>query len=151
MQNIVDKYGAEILDDFELLETRPFWNLVDIGSKYGFTREYARQIYNKLYNTGYMKLKKAKTAELEKRIVCRNDPRYKVAEYKKYNHKKGAEAELLFYNKCKELGFVVALLCDTIIDIKVNGYYVDVKSCYSPKKPSPKMKDGYYPFVISEN
>lgn len=62
--NMVKKYGIGILRDFEDLQTRQFWNLTDIGKKHGFSREYARQIYKRLYGRPYLKIKKEKTVRM---------------------------------------------------------------------------------------
>ena len=48
-QNLLKKYGIGILEDFELAKNNPTITQTSIGKKYGFTREYARQVINKLY------------------------------------------------------------------------------------------------------
>ena len=60
-ESLVRKYGAEILQDFKDLNKKQRWNLTDIGKKYGFSREYARQIYNRLYGKPYRSVRSAKT------------------------------------------------------------------------------------------
>lgn len=50
---LVKKYGQQILEDFDDLFIRQFWNLSDLAKKYGFSRERARQIFKKLYGYGY--------------------------------------------------------------------------------------------------
>lgn len=65
------KYGEQILKDFNDLFTRQFWNLTDIGKKYGFSRERARQIFKRLYRREYQSIKKTKQLErVEKQKSC---------------------------------------------------------------------------------
>lgn len=53
---LVEKYGRQILKDFDDLFVRQFWNLSDLARKYGFSRERARQIFKKLYGHGYKRI-----------------------------------------------------------------------------------------------
>lgn len=54
------KHGDVLLRDFEDLFTRPLWNLSQIGKKYNFSRERARQIFYELYGVGYSSISKEK-------------------------------------------------------------------------------------------
>jgi len=129
INNLIRKYGDEILNDFDLLNSKPFWNLVDIGNKYGFTRERARQLYKKLYGRAYQKIATKKLKIANSKIVCLNDPRYKTAEYSKDSKQfTGAKYELQFYNQCKKRGIDIKVPCTATIDFKVNGFSVEVKS-----------------------
>ena len=136
-KNLITKYGFGIICDFDDLNHRPFWNLVDVGNKHGFTREYARQIYKVLYGKAYGKAKVRKTSNRirsEKSIACTHDPRRKFAEYKRNgsNIWKSALSEKMFFDECEKRGLVSEILCSARIDIKINGYLIDVKSCFTP-------------------
>jgi hypothetical protein len=47
-----EKYGPEALESFDTL-VREGVTLQEIGHYFGFSREYARQVYNKLYQSSY--------------------------------------------------------------------------------------------------
>jgi len=139
-KNLIKKYGFGIIMDFDDLNHRPFWNLVDVGNKHGFTREYARQIYKVLYGKAYGKAKVRKTSNRirsEKSIACTHDPRRKFAEYKRNgsNIWKSALSEKMFFDECEKRGLVSEILCNSEIDLKVSGYFIDVKSSFTPAKP----------------
>ena len=50
---IIKRYGSTIINDFELLKTDPIWTLERMGKKYGFTREYARQLFKIIFDKSY--------------------------------------------------------------------------------------------------
>ena len=47
-----EKYGMDALESFDLM-VRNRTTLQEIANSFGFTREYARQVYNKLYEGSY--------------------------------------------------------------------------------------------------
>jgi transposase len=47
-----EKYGPDALDCFDMM-VRNRTTLQEIANYFGFTREYARQVYNKLYQGSY--------------------------------------------------------------------------------------------------
>ena len=47
-----EKYGPDALESFDMM-VRNRTTLQEIANYFGFTREYARQVYNKLYNGSY--------------------------------------------------------------------------------------------------
>jgi len=47
-----EKYGPDALDSFDMM-VRNQTTLQEIANYFGFTREYARQVYNKLYQGSY--------------------------------------------------------------------------------------------------
>ena len=68
---LVEKYGQQILKDFDGLFVRQFWNLSDLARKYGFSRERARQIFRKIYGHGYKQIKMEKTIKrMEESDLC---------------------------------------------------------------------------------
>jgi hypothetical protein len=47
------KYGKSIFRNLEKLKNEKGYTLQDLGTKYGFTREYARQIFGKYFGFPY--------------------------------------------------------------------------------------------------
>jgi transposase len=47
-----EKYGSDALQSFDMM-VKNRTTLQEIANYFGFTREYARQVYNKLYNGSY--------------------------------------------------------------------------------------------------
>jgi len=142
---ILKRYGIEFFNDLDRATQNPFFNLTDIGDKYGLTRERIRQIYKVIYGGPFNPVKKDKRATLEIGDPCINDPRRKVAEYKKGLQRIGAKSELLVFKKCKKLGFDVRPRCEQITDLWVNGHIIDVKSCTLQSQPHLSK---YYHFSI---
>jgi len=152
IKRLVEKHGEEFLADFNDLKKKQFWNLVDIGNKYGFSREYARQIYKSLYNKPYRPIRTKKTKKI-KDISCVHDPRRKYADYKENNSAvwKSAKTESMFFNECEKRGFKLEILCRKSIDIKINTYLIDVKSCFKPRLYHPESKTRYLVFHLSKH
>lgn len=152
-KRLIERYGREIINDLKAVKTQQYWNLTEVGKKYGFSREYARRLFKKVFGKSVTKYEKAKTvkrtAEI-KSMNCANDPRHKMANYKGGHPKAGAKAELLVFNKCKELGFDVEIPCNQVYDLKINGFNVDVKSSSREQKMLKKGQVGnrssYYYF-----
>ena len=139
-------YGLEILKDLEDLQTKPYWNLADLGRKYGFSREWARCIFIKFYGENYSFIRKEKTKKIyQDELACKSDPRYKVARCKSKHTSMGAYAELLFYNKCQELDFQIDMPFNKTIDIIVNGFKVEIKSS-SPYYACKRSKIRHFRF-----
>lgn len=134
LKKLIKKYGKKILKDFETLKSNYGWTLERLAQKHGFTREYARQLYEIIFNEKYTKkvehFKDIRACDVD---VCPNDPRYKYAEWKRGNNNvwKSAKTEKMFFDECKKRKLKPKLLCDRAVDIKINGYFVDVKSCFS--------------------
>lgn len=47
-----EKYGSDALEYFDMM-VKDHTTLQEIANYFGFSREYARQVYNKLYNKSY--------------------------------------------------------------------------------------------------
>jgi hypothetical protein len=124
---LVDKYGVEILDDFKKIKINPYWRLADIGRKHGFTRERARQIFNRIYKTTCMKTRK----KINKELSCAYDPRIKVIEYTR-SWKMNADVELLFFNECKKRSFNVKILCSGK-GLLINGRQIKTRASFGFK------------------
>jgi len=151
-KKLIKKYGKEIIEDINKLNHQPYWNLKDLGVKYGFTREYARQLYNIFYKRPYRPVRTKKMEEKNKDLTCFHHPIRKYIDYKKgnYNTWKSVVIEKLFYEECKKREYNIEILCSNYIDIKVNGYLIDVKSCYTLNLHKGQ-KIPYYKYRISIN
>jgi len=147
IDNIKKKYGDEIIQDLEKVKTNPYFPLTIIADKYNISREYAGQLYGIIYGNRY-NADDGKTT-IEPEISCVNDPKRKVADWKKSGTKyQGAITEKLFMCKCELLGFNVSTPCKTTFDIFVNGWIIDVKSSRISGKTSPHLKIKYNKFSI---
>ena len=60
------KYGVRALETFKSLAENPSHSLADAARRFSFSREYARQVYKKIYGTPYSTLLKRKSAERKK-------------------------------------------------------------------------------------
>ena len=153
IKKLKEKYGEEIISDFDKLNMQPFWNLVDIARKNNFSREYARIIYNILYGKPYQEIQNKKMLEVKKDLstVCVHHPKRKLADCKneECNVYKAALTESMFYEECKKRGFNINVPCRPEIDITVNGYNIDVKSCFQSTRTSKKNNSLFYRFVMS--
>lgn len=139
IKGLIYKYGVKMLADFIALSNRPFYSLRDFADKYGFTRERARQIHFRLIGKPFQETASKKTAmilEERKSMGCVHDPRQKINYYKKRTNKfKAAEIEKLFFDLCEEKGLNPQAPCSPEFDLKVNGFSIDVKSCFTPFLP----------------
>lgn len=63
VERLAERYGSQILRDFDDLFVHHFWNLADLGRRYEFSREYARQVFRKLYGHGYKQVRSKKRVE----------------------------------------------------------------------------------------
>ena len=114
-----------------------------LEDKYGITKERIRQLHKSLYGKPYSPIKKRKTQErAENETSCINDPRRKYADYKRGNTSiwKGVKTEKMFFDECERRGLNPEILCSRAIDIKINGYLIDVKSAYRPFKMNRDSK-----------
>jgi hypothetical protein len=133
---LIERYGKEIIDDLKKVKAVPLFTLQYVADKYGFSREYARQIYKNTFGEKYTVARKKKERALKIKTSCQNDPRHKVADFKRGSSVHiGAIAEKLFMCRCDLLGHNVTLFKDKLIDIQVNGKTVDVKSSKQRKGP----------------
>lgn len=142
-KKIIERYGKEIVNDLYRVKKTPLSTLQSIADKYGFTREYARQLYLKYFGETYTKAAEEKAKKV-KDTACTSNPIYKVAEYNKGSLQYfGAVAEKLFMCRCEIEGLDVVLLEDKSIDIMVNSHLVDVKAARDTGR-------GKYRFSASE-
>ena len=152
IERLKKKYGEDLINDLILIKKHASMTLTEIGDKYGFSREYARQtfkIVNGVPYTKYLKIKADKYNDSLEEIGCSEDPRHKVAEYTGGTSLKGAKAELLCFNKCEGLGFDVSAPCNKTVDLLVNGFRVDVKSAWGTNSMGSSVAE-YYCFLASK-
>lgn len=156
---IVVRFGDGIKNSMrELMEGIEGTTLDSIGKQYGVTREYIRQIFKLFHGESYSNVVKKKVEFNErmriesKTMSCIHDPRNKVASYKNHNSSqfKGAESELIVFNKCRELGMNVSPSKTTKIDLIINGWVCDVKSRGTIPKLGKHNKRAYYNCNMSE-
>ena len=149
MKSILLKYGKDVFKDLKSAKNIPYITLQSVAEKHGFSREYARQLYEFVYLDTYTNAHNKKMLTVEE-TQCPHNPAHKVAEYKKDSLKyKGAIAEKLFMNKCEALGFDVLIPCKPMFDIIVNKWLIDVKSCTKLTKTRPDVNTLYNHFHIS--
>ena len=134
-RNLINKYGYEILYDFNLLSTKHYSTLSEIALKYNFSRERARQLYNELFSIPYREIKRRLKEDRDSQLSqlsCIFDPNYKVASLPNDStQKKGAEIELLVFNKCKKIGLSAKIPKIKTYDLIINNHKIDVKSAYT--------------------
>jgi hypothetical protein len=147
---LVERYGPDIISHFEKARTTPFYSLVDIAKKYGFSREYSRQLYEKIFGEPFTIAKKDKSKNIAE-IGCKYNPKGKVANYKPGSLIYiGAIAEKLFMCRCELLGYKVEMYHNSNIDIVINGFKVDVKSATKCSATTKRYKDKkYWRFQVS--
>lgn len=140
---LVWRYGTEILDDLRRLAIEENMTLDSIGKKYGFTREYARQIFANIYGFNYTSVldnkKETRKQIIERTRLGKFNPAYKIQTYRDGLVKKGAIAENKVLDICNTLGYKVSPYHDRSIDLVINGFMVDVKSIYTLHRTSPSQ------------
>lgn len=147
---IKERFGDDLISDIEQARTNPFTTLQSIASKYGFTREYARQIFNRHFQIDYGSC--CATPGYICDLSSKHDPRNKIELYKKgsriYN---GTEIELLFIDECKKYGFEISSPQNRSTDIIINGYNVEIKSASTPRKTIKNSKAEYFHYYATKN
>lgn len=156
IKNMVKKYGIDILKDFKLLKKDYNLTLEIFGKKYGFTREYARILYKIVFGKAYTKAlnkKRKRWRQLRdstKDLVCKNNPKFKIAEYKKSSTmRQGALIEQKFIEECEKRNLNVEIPCKAVIDLKVNGFNVEVKSNGKSKLVGKAITKRYVFYISS--
>ena len=145
----IDKYGYSIVEEFEKIKTNPFYTLQCVADKYGITRERIRQLYIAFCGHAYTIDLKKQSELRAKELACIHDPRYKVAEYKiNTPTHRGAIIEKKVLSICEHLGYNIEIPCQKQIDLKINGYKIEIKSTQKPKKTNPKGSATYYHFNV---
>jgi hypothetical protein len=154
--SLTEKYGKEILSDFDNLFNQSDISLIDISKKYGFTREYARQVFEKIFKFHFTVIKKQKIEQRKQKIELvrqlRKNPCSKVERFKAGDSTiyKGALVEKKVYDICNVLGYEIKPYTPgSAIDLVINNYMVDVKSCYSTTLTSKGKATRQFHFHIT--
>ena len=131
-KGLAKRYGSSIILDFEQLFRVSYWHLSDIAVKYGFSREYARQIFQRLYNCslGQIRGERRGKRRIGLQIKPQCSPMLKLELYHKDSLARvGAVVEALVVEKCEELGYVWKYEPHgRVIDFEINNHLVEVKS-----------------------
>lgn len=150
-ERLASRYGEELIADLDKIITDPSFKLRMIGDKYGFTREYTRQIFKGVHGFAYTNA--VKTKSMLKIINDRLqmlDPNRRAKEYRG-KALIGAIAEKKVSDICKSIGYIVIPKKeDEIIDFVINGYNVEVKSRVTANLLSKKCFCEYFHFNLSQ-
>ncbi len=120
-----EKYGAGALEIFRHLVENPGNTLADMGRYFGFSREYARQIYRKIYGFAYTEVYRQKI-EVKKIQRLNQLPA-------KRKDKKEPLSVIKVREKVEELGFSFAYRNNgNPFNALINGYKVNIKAAYLP-------------------
>ena len=146
-QRLVQRYGQDVVNDLETVKNKDKSNLRGIAAKYGFSREYARQIFKRLFGFSYTACLKAKISERREKVIkTLYDPEKKLIRYKEESLRyKGAIGEKLCMDICRTIGYEIAVCRESTatIDLVINGCKCEVKTAYIP---FGKQKTHYYRF-----
>jgi len=155
--SLIEKYGKEILTDFNDLLKQSDISMVDISKKHGFTKEYARQLFEKIFKFHFTVIKKQRTEQRKRKLELdrqlRKNPCAKIERFKAGDNNiyKGALAEKKVYDICNVLGYEIKPYTPgQTIDLVINNYMVDIKSCYSPALTSKGRTTKQFHFKIAD-
>jgi hypothetical protein len=147
-ERLVERYGQAIVNDYEAVRDKDKINLQSIADKYGFSREYARQTFKRLFGFDYTTCLKAKMSKRRERIIKTvHDPEKKLIRYKEGSLQyKGAIGEKLCLDICRAIGYEIAVCRESTptIDLVINGFKCEVKTAYIP---FGKQKTKHYRFT----
>ena len=93
LRHFEGRYGPGAVETFKELIERPYTSLTDVGGHFGFTREYARHVYRKIYGRPY-------TGAYRRKRLLKQSKRLE----KKRNNSKRAGALAKVGAKMKSLG-----------------------------------------------
>ena len=115
-------YGLGAIETFKELVERPETSLADVGGHFGFTREYARHVYNKIYNRPYSEAyRRKRRLKKKKRLSERRDK------------SKRAGALMKVGEKMKSLGLPYSITYKgNSYTIFTNGYKVGFRMSCTP-------------------
>ena len=153
INKLTKKYGDNIINDLKDIMNS---SLRELGDKYGFTRENARQIFKRVFNVDYTIIVRERNRihkdNAQNELVLKKDPRNKLIKYKKgSNVYKGAVVEETVFNILTSLGYDVKPYMESnSFDLVVNDYKVDIKSCYRSRVTSKAQRIKAFRFVCSK-
>lgn len=153
---LTEKYGKEIFTDFENLLNQNDVSMYDISKKYGLTRERVRQLFEKIFKFHFTVIKNQRKEQRKLKVELdrqlRKNPCVKVDRFNSgdSNLYKGVLAEKKVYDICNALGYEIKPYKPSqAIDLVINDYMVDVKSCYSTIFTSKGQTTRQFHFTIS--
>ncbi len=150
----LQKQNKKMVADFRKLEIDPSLTLTSISKKYGFSKEYARQLFEKIYGYKFTILKDKRIGEREAKEqqerFNKKNPINKVNRYvTTSNAGKGAQSEKLVLDICLFLGYEYKPFPrKNQIDLVINNFWVDVKSRYKGFL-LPKIQIQRYQFQLT--
>ena len=148
LQDLEFRYPG-IRKQFGIMFKNPYWTLKRVAEQYGFSREYARQLFQQISGLGARDLIALRKRQKREDMACVYDPRYKVAEYQEGTIKNGAIAEKIVFERCEVLGFDVKPSVDRAYDLEINDFRVDVKSSWKAGSRGGQAVSKYYSFSLS--
>ena len=115
-------YGFGAVETFKALTERPNTSLTDVGGHFGFTREYARHVYKKIYGRPYTEAyRRKRLLKKKKRLAERRD------------NSKRAGALMKVAEKMKSLGLPYSITYKgNSYTIFTNGYKVGFRMSSTP-------------------
>jgi methylphosphotriester-DNA--protein-cysteine methyltransferase len=115
-------YGLGAVETFKELIERPNTSLTDVGGHFGFTREYARHVYKKIYGRSYTEAYRRKRLLRQKRRL-----------EEKRNRSKRAGALMKVGEKMKSLGLPYNITYNgNSYTIFTNGYRLGFRISSTP-------------------
>lgn len=154
----VHKYSDEVISAYRELLANKDLSLKDIGQRFGYTRERARQVFEAIFGFKFTVVVKKRVTERKNRIdefrIIKRNPRYKIEHSSNPDcllHR-GALAEKMVLEICELYGYEVKAYCpDLSIDMVINDYLVDVKAAYRTTITSATSKTPHFHFHRSES
>ena len=122
-------YGKDALEAFRKIIESPDSSLSDVGRHFGFSREYARQVYKKIYGCSYAGAHKKKQKEREqKRFAQRMRESKQLLNLMKVR------------KKMKSMGFIFNITNrGRLLLILTNSYKLALKITYKPIRMNKKQ------------
>jgi len=149
---LILKYGKEVVNDFKMIVNDYNLTLTEIGKRYDFSKEWARQLFKIVNGYSYSQVLKSKAFAKKVDCVIRKIDPVERAKKSKANYMVSAQSELAVYEICKSMGFDIIPKRDgKIYSFIINGYNVAVKVSSQSKCYTDRMKAEYYRFNLSKS
>jgi len=153
----LNKIPPEVIESYKLLMTDSTITLEDMGKRHGYTRERARQVFEKIFGYRYTVVYKKRQITRKEKIASlrlqKRDPRYKV---ENWNVNPlgimaiGIAAEKKVLEICELYGYEVKAYHDRSIDLLINGLKVDVKSSQNTTLANKSSRTPHFHFAFSK-
>lgn len=147
--NLEQKY-PDILLNLDAILTRPLWRCANVAQTYSLSREYIRQIFNRLYGTPYKAVAAQKRKEVLKGInICNLSFNSELTVFK--DRRNSWEMIPLVKAKCEKLGFNCSFKRNTNwYNFKINNYKVIVRTTGKPVYLNERFDQKYYKVVLTK-